>query len=344
MNSTVNISARFANMSFICSLMVVLIHVFRRPLSSDGCVSYLRMLLEGGICRVAVPFFFFAAGYFIARHLEDPDSWRNEVLKRIKSLIIPFYIWSGVAFVLCSVLILVANLMGEHESVFSVQRITCALGINPFYVPELRPLWFVRVLFVFVLLLPCFKYFFSKRIGILILAITYLFIKPWIGRICGPRVFVLVNYGLFSIEGALYFSLGIYFAREGIERFFQPKRFSAVFLVIGLVLVAFGSAVRLAIPMLMYWILLHLPDKPIMWCKGYSFPIYLIHLNVIFVYFFCLDKLLSRSALFYFDPGVSCLGAFVCFCIIAGMSFGLAYLFHMFRKKSVVKLMFGGRL
>lgn len=54
MPGAISISARFANMSFICSLLVVLIHVFKRSQESGSCVAYLRLMTEGGVCRMGV--------------------------------------------------------------------------------------------------------------------------------------------------------------------------------------------------------------------------------------------------------------------------------------------------
>lgn len=161
----INISARFANMSFISALMVIMIHILNRNIMPGSAVHYFSFVMHDGVCRVAVPFFFLAAGYFVARHLNDENYWKNEVTKRIKSLAIPFVAWCFIAFCLCSMLIVFGNNISGSAwdaGLISFSRFLRSAGLNPFAVPELRQLWFVRVLFVFVLILPIFKRYLAK--------------------------------------------------------------------------------------------------------------------------------------------------------------------------------------
>lgn len=61
-----SISIRFANMSVVSALMVVAVHVLKRGQVIESAEWWFRRFVEGGVCRIAVPFFFLAAGYFVA--------------------------------------------------------------------------------------------------------------------------------------------------------------------------------------------------------------------------------------------------------------------------------------
>lgn len=155
-----SISVKFANMSLVSALMVVAIHVLKRGQVIGSTEWWFRRFVEGGVCRIAVPFFFLAAGYFVAQHFSEAGYWKKEVLKRCRTLLVPFAIWASAAFVVCSVIAGIDNVLSDrawHHGLFDAGRLAKTLGVNPFAVPELRQLWFIRVLFIFMCGLPLFK-------------------------------------------------------------------------------------------------------------------------------------------------------------------------------------------
>ena len=63
-------SQKIKKMSFICSLLVVCIHV---TWCADNTFSLGWLIEQGvrqGIARIAVPFFFVVSGFFLAQHFE----------------------------------------------------------------------------------------------------------------------------------------------------------------------------------------------------------------------------------------------------------------------------------
>ena len=86
------LSCKFTNMAFVCACLVVLIHVLVRPVRGSALWWISGILGADGIARVAVPFFFFAAGFFIAGKYEEEllVNWRKECLKRCKTLVLPY--------------------------------------------------------------------------------------------------------------------------------------------------------------------------------------------------------------------------------------------------------------
>lgn len=83
------LSSRFRNMSIMCAFLVVVIHC-----TSNFNVSncFVRMFIYDGVCRIAVPFFFFASGFFLAAHFGENYWWGKEIAKRIRTLFVPYLI------------------------------------------------------------------------------------------------------------------------------------------------------------------------------------------------------------------------------------------------------------
>ena len=72
---------------YLCAVMVVGIHT--HPLSElNNKVGY---ICSDIVPRIAVPFFFAAAGYFYIRKLEEGQ---NPFFPYVKRLLIPYFIWS----------------------------------------------------------------------------------------------------------------------------------------------------------------------------------------------------------------------------------------------------------
>ena len=159
------LSHKIANMSLLCSALVVCIHIMKREQFPGSLAWRVRQLSGEGMCRIAVPFFFATAGYFLAMHFCEKGWYKREVLKRIRTLVLPYVVWCIICFFVCSCIIVLNNLsegMIWHSGLFSVRRLLSAFGINPLHVPELRQLWFVRVLFTLVIISPILNFSLAK--------------------------------------------------------------------------------------------------------------------------------------------------------------------------------------
>ena len=86
-----SISNKIYNMSFVCACLVVSIHI-THPVT--GPSKILDQMLYGGIAQIAVPVFFCISGYLIAPKILL-GNWKQEVFKRIKTLLFPFLLWGG---------------------------------------------------------------------------------------------------------------------------------------------------------------------------------------------------------------------------------------------------------
>lgn len=155
-------SGKIANGGIIAAAMVVGIHVFK----CDEVGMFLwwwDRLISHGIFLIAVPFFFVCSGYFLCRHYVNGSVvavWRVEMRKRVKSLLVPFVIWSIIGICLYQLLParIVANLAHGRDLFANFpdgwRFWARGFGIYPYAHPLVVPLWYVRSLLIFVVLSP----------------------------------------------------------------------------------------------------------------------------------------------------------------------------------------------
>lgn len=355
------VSAKFANMSLLSAFMVVSIHVFKRNQEFGSTVWWFRQFMGEGLCRIAVPYFFLVAGYFLARHFKEVNWWRSEATKRIRTLIVPFLTWCLICFLLSSMIIIVKNYHDRicwYEGLFTRHRLLIASGLNPFSVPELRQLWFVRVLFCLVLISPFLRCIASWR-GVLLLWMLWVMGKFVWPEICSTRWWMFLNFGLFSFEGALFFTLGIRLRMSNFNWLKISRRFALGALIVGcLILVVKVFAVYLMIPFVHCLACLYIPlfligILGVMPCfsmhgvlQKVHFPLYLIHLNVIFIYFALLSCVTGSDVVAWIDPGLSCRGVMVCFALASICSLLVFAALHKlsFDNRCLRTALWGGRL
>ena len=279
--------SRMSVMKFLCALLVVAIHA---KFTIDNHLAVIcHNMVQEGVCRIAVPFFFFAAGYFISRHMLEPGWWWRELKKRVRSVLIP-----GVMFLLAYILITYAlDLLrgGGNFDIFS------DFGFDLYTTPLLGPTWFIRALIVIVGLSPVLFWLYGKRgmhssaAYLLLLAIIVFLVRPYSG--CGgSNLYYFFNYGL-SLEGLLYFSAGIFVQYNPIPR--PSKRASFAMLLIGLILFVLKFIIMhygyhwyafrvgfFAIPFTLVGLYFSLPNiKLPASLQNISFQVYLIHFFIL---------------------------------------------------------------
>ena len=146
-------SSKIAAFGFVCAFLVVSIHVPQPfPSGPDLPAWWLCRLTAGTFGRLAVPFFFAAAGFFLARRFGEPGWWRRAVATRARSLLVPFFFWLLAWDALCALLAGAANLRDGLPAASGFPRGAALLafaGLDPFDYPANIPLWFLRSLFLY---------------------------------------------------------------------------------------------------------------------------------------------------------------------------------------------------
>lgn len=295
MGISVACSQKIKNMSFICALLVVAIHVdwYHGVFSFTWLVYH---FVRGGISQVAVPYFFVVSGFLLSIHMDDYGWYKNEVKKRVYSLVIPFVVWSIIATILITPLSIIADIIANrpfgYTPGFTNWRWIETFGLDPRHGPNcIAPLWYVRCLFCFVVLSPVFKWLVVKG-GLVWLACAFTLTLAHSSLQLLPEYMHKVFSLGFSLSGVFYFSVGIYI---GLVRRIEFHRCYVIGCsMVGLLLVVLKmfaayfaidthiNLITIAIPFLMYSLWFLIPSSK--WASAItacSFPIYLIHRPVL---------------------------------------------------------------
>ncbi len=151
---TEGLSNKFSNMAFLSAFLVVLIHARHGCLLRNPIDNWAAYMICNGICTIAVPFFFCTSGFFLAGHTMKDGWWGGEIKKRLRTLLLPFVVWSLIYVVYSSALSLMANILHSTEWTrhlpLSIDSWLSVFGLSfdarPFYFP----LWYVRQLILLV--------------------------------------------------------------------------------------------------------------------------------------------------------------------------------------------------
>ena len=216
---------------FPMAVAVVMIHhgVTLMP-TATGPLQSICILFEEGVCRLAVPFFFFSSGFLFFNRLQEWDwgIWTTKVKRRVHTLLLPYILWNIIAFF---VFWIYTNIQGNPTSIYQFFHNSGGLrifwGVNGGFplgvrdVPFDSPLWFVRDLMYYTLAAPVLFYFIrqTKIYGLLLICLAFYFVPGIIP------------------EGFMFFITGAWFQvnqKNMVELLFPIRKplylFSAVFL------------------------------------------------------------------------------------------------------------------
>ena len=285
-----NISEKVKSFSLLCAAMVVGIHVADQQ-ELGTAMWWLSRIGHYGVFLIAVPFFFTASGYFLAKHCSEAGWWCRECRKRVRSLLVPYLVWSAVAVLLTIGMIAGANMVHGREL---LQNIPCswkwwarAFGINPFCYPGMVPLWYLRTLMIFVFVSPLL-YIAVKRGGAKILLIIYV-ASCAVGLFAYGHLYLFMRY-TFQLNGMFYFVLGMIVRLRGYDVEMKSWIMPFISLLFGIVVLGYSicsfevgtrtfEVVRLIfVPLFLFalWNLLPLVKLP-QWLTSTAFPIFLLH-------------------------------------------------------------------
>lgn len=294
MKITEETSQKIKNMSLVCALLVVFIHI-PYPTTIGSSAWMFHYVIRYGIAPFAVPFFFVASGFLLAGHCDEPDWWRAAVRKRFRTLLVPFLCWLLLreAYGLTTQMLaaLVHHRAIDFASTCSLGHWTRAIGIHPWDVPD--NLWYVRMLMILVLTSPLIIKP-LRRAPIMTLAAMFAFyycmnpghaqdMAPWSGHQNWCRFWRFC----LSVEGLFYFSCGIFLRRHPVK---IGRPAASAFGAIGLILIASRMLckatggvepipmVALTIPFVLIAVWELMPVQP--WpstLTSLAFPIYVCH-------------------------------------------------------------------
>jgi surface polysaccharide O-acyltransferase-like enzyme len=152
----------FQVVAFLATILVVGIHYKSAvpELPDPSAASWNELAQEflfGGIARVAVPLFAFAAGFFYFRSDDGSlATYRTKLQQRTRTLLFPYFIVGSLALVSW---LAVRSIEGEPVSMTMAEFFTTWL-----LHPPAEQLWFLRDLMVLILLAPVIRFSCHSRL------------------------------------------------------------------------------------------------------------------------------------------------------------------------------------
>ena len=339
-------SVKARNMSALAALAVVIIHAGNGGMGSFAA-KMAHQFLGWGLCTFAVPWFFFASGYFFARHLDEKGWWVRAVRTRLRSLLLPYVFWCGVFVVFSFLLDVLINLSDGRAllSGISIRKLLlCGFGLEVSEHPLLVPFWYIRALLIIVLLSPAFVWA-LRRLRWLVPALmvpVYVYCCAVHDRYAMPW---FIFFSLLSAAGWIYFSVGVLARLEKWEaRTCRIPTWAcwslALPIVIGGRLALYGGFAIpanclwiAAIPPLMLGIWRLVPSRlgPT-WLVAAAFPLYALH------YFF--EHFLETT---FLPLGAPAFSAYLLrIVIVLSLSLAVANFMRVFSPQ-IAQILWGGR-
>lgn len=175
----------------------------------------------------AVPTFFFISGYLFFRNGFSLELYKRKLKSRVKSLLIPYILWSLIAFAILSIKYLpvfASYFENLHKNPYDLNLFLMSFvdrpvpdGFTTNHTPLLYPLWYVRDLILLVILSPLIYYVRSIKIWIIALLCF----------ICGYVYVVGCEFQFYSV---LFFVAGSYYTPPSIH--YKSKSFEVFLLVL----------------------------------------------------------------------------------------------------------------
>lgn len=235
------VSQKFRFWAFISMVLLVFVHGYNldlrylqpwttpgEPLTATGFIEY---FLANGIFRFRIPMLFIISGYLYAWHDQKPNDERLN--KRLRTLGIPYLLWSAFGIAMTYVLELFPFTMGLVASSHVMQIDDTRLLLHDYrwyelltrwlVIPVSYQLWFIRVLLVYNFAYPAIRWcVLHKTARWIFFGFAFLL---WLGTLG----FVFVEG-----EGLLFFSLGVWmqkndFPIDSPKRWLRPLAWSIIF-------------------------------------------------------------------------------------------------------------------
>lgn len=170
---------------FPLMLLVLFVHTIPEEITPvpftfnmEACYTWVSEILSHHLGRIAVPMFFVFSGYLYFFKISDFtfEHYKNQSLRRIISLFIPYFLWNIIFIIITIAKNKLFVELGFGEDVLLVS-LRDATYYDIFWGgPFVFPLWYVRDLMVMSVLSPLFYFWFSKTKvnGLLILIVLYI--------------------------------------------------------------------------------------------------------------------------------------------------------------------------
>ncbi len=282
-------------------------HRFLQPWTVPGepltFTAFTEYFLANGIFRFRIPMLFIISGFLFALH--DHQPYKLRINKRLRTLMLPYLLWSAFGILLTFILelfpfsrdiIVSTNMVRiDAERQFLHDYHWYELLGRWIFAPLPFQLWFIRVLFVYNLAYPALRWCVTHPTG---------------KKIFFPAAFLIwiftMGFYFFEGEGLLFFSLGIWIQKNNFDietpsSYLAPVRWGIAFISFSLLktwlaftgLPIFGETVYHLMAMLHKLVIISglifawygsgrlvtwcMKKRWFVWMSGFSFIIYAVH-------------------------------------------------------------------
>ena len=161
-----NRSIRISNIIFVCTMLIVVLHCRIVPKRISDSYSFYPYLYDflGALADAAVPTFFAISVFLFYRNYHQ-SIYKRKMKNRVKSLLIPYFIFSFFSLIVFHLSMTLAK--GHYE--ITIGQLVCEF----FLASNDPPIWYVRTLFLFVLISPI-AYAFINRCHWMIIIVLIL--------------------------------------------------------------------------------------------------------------------------------------------------------------------------
>ena len=253
LNINPRLSQKIANTSFVCACLIVCMH---SPLSNSH-QWFIEWFITRALAQIAVPVFFIISGLMLARHCTEAGWWIKELRKRVRTLVIPFFLLNWLYFpIYYGVYTIGSRFLGKGSSAKILQltwyNFLSRIGLIPWEKASIIGQWYFKALILLVILSPIIYYIIKNGVFFAIGFIVFLLIMH-----CMQEMAIKTGRGLqheiwlyeLNMRCPLYFTLGM------VLRLYAPEQVPDCFRPIA---ITFGI-----ISIIFYRILSF--DKPVIW-------------------------------------------------------------------------------
>ncbi|MEI6059530.1 MAG: acyltransferase [Bacteroidota bacterium] len=241
------VSKKFRFWSFISMVLLVFVHGYNldirymQPWTIPGqpmsLSSFTEYFLANGIFRFRIPMLFIISGFLYALHDQKPNKQR--INKRLRTLLVPYLIWSAIGLILTYAFECFPVTKGLVASSHIVQIDNSRMLLHEYHwyeilvrwllLPVPYQLWFIRVLLIYNLAYPAIRWCVTHPVARWVFFAIALLL--WLGT----KGFVF-----FEGEGLLFFSLGVWiqktdFTIDSPRRWFRPLWWGVAFVLLAAV-------------------------------------------------------------------------------------------------------------
>ena len=217
-------SRKFKFWSFLSMFLLVFVHGYNlherymQPWTIPGealnFTTFTEYFFANGIFRFRIPMLFIISGFLYALHDNRPYGQRTK--KRLRTLLLPYLIWSALGFAFTWLLEMFpwskAIVAGSH--IVQADDTRMLLHDYRWYemagrwvlIPVPYQLWFIRVLLIYNVAYPAIRWCVTNKVA------------KWIFfSIAGLMWLGTMGFVLFEGEGLLFFSLGVWMQKRNFN-------------------------------------------------------------------------------------------------------------------------------